>query len=541
MTSGRCFCDIHATGRPPRGRRDPAGPAGISRRAVTVESLAVTSSSYCCCRRLRAAPRAGLPAGAPRRGRCRDPRLVRALRLGRPRPGGRGARPLARRRPPAAPRPDARHQRRSTASCSGRSRRRAPPRARARPTLVGARDRGRTGRGREGGRGGRGRPRLRGARARTDPPHAEGFAAALLRRAARRLGRVVPGRGRGPRAALLDRVQPRGRRHAARPADGDLGPRDRHRARVRGRARRHGTRAPGHVPGQGPRDDAVRGSPRRQPPGAVRRHEEQHGERPRKGDAQGRARARSLLARRRLARGGDGRPSLDAPGLGGGGEARGPGRGRGKAGLEADPGPAPLRLPRGLRQRERRAARVRRRPAAARTAGSSGTPRTRDARTSGSRAAAASARGSRCPATPRRATCRPCACAPTRGCRAAARSRCRGARAWHASSASTSCTASAPTTGPARASSAGPAAASSRRTARRSSSRCGRNRQTSRAVTPSRRPRGLARPSRRPGGRRSRCAGRPCRRRSSPAPCVPGARSGRSSGAASCRRPRSAP
>ena len=171
------------------------------------------------------------------------------------------------------------------------------------------------------------------------------------------------------------------------------------------------------------------GPTRGPPPRPVRGHEEQHGERPRTGDAARRARPVAVLARRRLARGGDGRPPLDARGLGGGGEARGPGRGRGRAGLEADPGPAPLRLPRGLRQRERRAARLRRRPARRANGGVSwhasdaGRPAFRVARSGCFRAAVALPRG-----RDGRATCGPCGCAPTRGRRAAARSRCpRGA------------------------------------------------------------------------------------------------------------------
>ena len=187
-----------------------------------------------------AAARAGLSAGAPVRGRGRDPGVVRALRLGRARPRGGGPRALGRRSPAAARPPGSRKPGGVPRPARGARRRRAPARPGERRALVRARDGGRAGRERPGRGGDGGRSRPRGARARADRPRAEGRARAVLRRAARRLGRDPSGRGRRPRAALLDRVQPRGRRHAARPADGDLGSGGRHRARLRGGARRRG-------------------------------------------------------------------------------------------------------------------------------------------------------------------------------------------------------------------------------------------------------------------------------------------------------------
>ena len=278
-----------------------------------------------------AAARAGLSAGAPVRGRGRDPGVVRALRLGRARPGGGGPRALGRRSTAAARPPGSRKPGGVPRPARGARRRRSPARPGEGRALVRARDGGRAGRERPGRGGAGGRSRPRGARARADRPRAEGLARALLRRAARRLGRDPSGRGRRPRAALLDRVQPRGRRHAARPADGDLGSGGRHRARLRRGARRRGWPAAGGVPGQGPRDDGVRRATRGPASRPVRGHEEQHAERSRTRDPAHGTRPRGLLARRRLARGGDGRPPLDPRGLGGGGEARGPGGGRGRA------------------------------------------------------------------------------------------------------------------------------------------------------------------------------------------------------------------
>ena len=187
-------------------------------------------------------------------------RVVRALRLGRARPRGGGPRALGRRRPAAARPAGSRQPGASTASCSGRSARRAPARPGARRALVRARD---------GGRAGRERPASR--RWPTDDPGHEALAhAPIVHTRKGSLERfsdaplvawveTLPAADGGPRAALLDRVQPRGRRHAARPADGDLGPRDRHRARLRGASSTpRAACARARVPGQGPRHDGVR-------------------------------------------------------------------------------------------------------------------------------------------------------------------------------------------------------------------------------------------------------------------------------------------
>ena len=83
---------------------------------------------------------------------------------------------------------------------------------------------------------------------------------------------------------LLGRVQQRGRRHAARSADGDLGPADGHRVRLRRRAGRDGRVVSEEFQGRGPQAAALRGRARGRASAAVRRHRQQHGGRARRGD-----------------------------------------------------------------------------------------------------------------------------------------------------------------------------------------------------------------------------------------------------------------
>ena len=329
-------------------------------------------------------------------------RLVRALRLGRPRPGGGGAGALGRRRAAAAPRARPRRGRAVPRPARGAPRGRAPARAR-RST-------------RAGPRAGPGAVRVENvsveAVAADDPGHEALAHAPIVHTRKGSLDRFSD----APLVAWVETFPAadggRELRYSIVFSHEDGGtPLDRLMA-TWGRATdielvyaveldAVGTRAPGRVPGQGPRDDGVRRPARGPPPRAVRRHQEQHGERPRARDAARGARSCSLLARRRLTRGGDGRPPLDVRGLRGRGEARGPGRGRGRAGLEADPGPAPLRLPRGLRRGDRQRGWRSTSSCRARTAHSRGTRRTRDARPSASRAPAASAPAWRCRPGPR--------------------------------------------------------------------------------------------------------------------------------------------
>ena len=195
-----------------------------------------------------------------------------------------------------------------------------------------------------------------------------------------------------------------------RPADGHLGP-----PRTSSSSTRSSSTPPaacgGRVPGQGPRDDAVRG-----------RREGRHPvlyvvtDNNMLSDAgRGRRAWRSphpFALDGVVARGGDGRGALDLTRLRRGGEARRPGRRRRDAGIEADPDPRRFACLEGLRQRDAtRGSRSRSRSAAP-GAGFPGTRRTRAGRPSGWRAAAASAGGGGAPAEAAVASARPAAAGP---------------------------------------------------------------------------------------------------------------------------------
>ena len=244
----------------------------------------------------------GLPGG----GRSPRHRGLPWMRLGPPRPGSGGARATAGRPLLAAPLPDARGERfaeyRVALGRLGRGSHRLEPRLDRKQILAARahgepRSRASPSARRAGQRRGKAAGPCPGARSPAEHPRP------LQRRSPRDVGRDRGALWGWDAAALLGRVQQRGRRHAPRSPDGYLGPPHRPRVRLRRGARslRPGDRRA--VPGPRAQAASLRRAPRGRPSGALRRHRQQHGERPRQADPAFRTGPRELRPVQHLARG----------------------------------------------------------------------------------------------------------------------------------------------------------------------------------------------------------------------------------------------